>query len=163
MSSRAWSNVPIGIVVMTGLLLPAGPAAAQAQSQKLTVQARIGQVCSVTSASLDFGQALNLLVNTDAAGSIAITCASQTPLNVRLDGGLNGGFNTRNMVKTGASPITYNLYKDAARSQVWLAGDQVAATINGNGTVAVFGRVPSQTNGHPSGVYTDEVTITLVF
>jgi spore coat protein U-like protein len=42
-------------------------------------------------------------------------------------------------------------------------GEQVAATINGSGSVPVFGRVPSQVNGHGPGLYTDEVTITLVF
>jgi spore coat protein U-like protein len=162
MSSRAWSNVPIGIAVVTGLLLAAGPAGAQVQSQKLTVQARLGELCTVTSASLDFGQALNLAVNTDAAGTIAITCASQTALNVRLDGGLNSSFNGRAM-KNGSSFILYSLYRDSARAQLWDIGQQIPATINGSGTVPVYGRVPSQTNGHASGVYMDEVTITLVF
>jgi spore coat protein U-like protein len=162
MSSRAWSYVPIGIAVVTGSLLAADPAAAQAQSQKLKVQARIGELCTVTSASLDFGQSLNLNVNTDAAGTIAITCASQTALNVRLDGGLSGDFNGRNM-KNGGNFIRYSLYRDSARQQLWDAGQQVPATINGSGSVPVYGRVPSQTNGHPSGVYTDDVTITLVF
>jgi spore coat protein U-like protein len=162
MSSRAWSNVPIGIVVITASLLAADPAAAQAQSQKLRVQARIGELCTVTSASLDFGQAINLAANTDAAGTIAITCASQTALNVRLDGGLSADFNGRNM-KNGGSFIKYSLYKDSARAQLWDAGQQVPATINGSGTVSVYGRVPIQTNGQSSGVYTDDVTITLVF
>jgi spore coat protein U-like protein len=165
MSSRAWLNVPIGIAVVAGSLLAADPAGAQAQSQKLTVQARIGELCTVTSASLDFGQALNLAVNTDANGTIAITCASQTALNVRLDGGLHAGFNGRTLAKTGGggNPINYTLYKDPARTQLWDAGQQVAATINGSGSVPVYGRVQQQTNGHTSGLYTDEVTITLVF
>ena len=42
MSSRAWSNVPIGLIGGAVLLLAAGPVAAQAQSETLTVQARIG-------------------------------------------------------------------------------------------------------------------------
>ena len=60
MSSRAWSNVPIGLIAGAGLLLAAGPVAAQVQSETLTVQARIGDVCTVTSASLDFGAAIDL-------------------------------------------------------------------------------------------------------
>jgi spore coat protein U-like protein len=167
MSSRVSSNVPIGIALATGLLLTAGPATAQVQNEKLVVQARIGELCSVSSASLDFGQALNPEVNTDAAGSIAIDCGgANTPLSVALDGGLSStGASNRNLLRDGggASPILYFLFKDAQRSQIWNAGDSVPATINGSGSVSVYGRVPSQTNGHPPGLYTDEVTITLSF
>ena len=55
MSSRAWSNVPIGIAAVAGLLMAAGPAAAQVQTPKLQVKATVGQVCTVSAASLDFG------------------------------------------------------------------------------------------------------------
>ena len=163
MSSRAWSNVPITVIVGTGLLLVAKPASAQVQSETLSVTARIGEVCSVTSAALDFGQALNLATNNDAAGTIEISCATNTSLNVALDGGQTPGFGFRNLVGSGGQ-IQYFLYKDVARTQLWDAGDQVAATITGgSGTVDVYGRVPTQGDGHSSGEYTDEVTITLVF
>lgn len=162
MTSRAWSNVPIGLVVSAGVFLAGGPAAAQVQGQTLQVQARIGDVCTVTSASLDFGASINLESNTDASGSIEIDCIAETILNVQLDGGIHGLFGSRAM-SDGESMLTYFLYKDAARSQAWDAGDQLAATINSTGSVPVFGRVPDQVNGHAAGLYTDEVTITLVF
>jgi spore coat protein U-like protein len=165
--SRVSSNVPIGIALAAGLLLTAGPATAQVQGEKLTVQARIGELCTVSSASLDFGQALNPEVNTEATGSIAIDCGgANTTLNVALDGGLSStGASVRNLLRDGggASPILYHLFKDAQRSLIWNVGESVSATINGSGSVPVYGRVPSQTNGHPPGLYTDEVTITLVF
>jgi spore coat protein U-like protein len=63
----------------------------------------------------------------------------------------------------GASQLKYFLFKDSARSQFWATGDQVSTTVTGTGSVPVYGRVPIQTNGHAPGVYTDEVTITLVF
>jgi spore coat protein U-like protein len=167
MSSRVSSNVPIGIALAAGLLLTAGPATAQVQNNKLMVQARIGELCSVSSASLDFGQAINPEVNTDATGTVAIDCGgANTTLNVALDGGLSStGAINRNLLREGggAAPILYFLFKDAQRSTVWAAGESVPATINGAGSVSVFGRVPSQTNGHPPGLYTDEVTITLSF
>ena len=60
MSSRAWSNVPIGLIAGAGLLLAAGPVAAQVQNETLTVQARIGDLCTVTAASLDFGPGIDI-------------------------------------------------------------------------------------------------------
>jgi spore coat protein U-like protein len=164
MSSRAWSNVPIGIAMVGGLLLAAGPAGAQSPNETLTVQARIGELCTVASALLDFGQSIDLDENTDAIGTIEINCASQTALHVQLDGGLNGGFGgARSMKNGGQHTITYGLYKNAGRTVAWNPGEQVPATINSSGSVSVFGRVPIQPNGHPSGLYTDAVTITLVF
>ena len=161
MSSRIRSDAPIGLAVVAGLLLSAGSAAAQAQSEKLVVQARIGELCTVTSASLDFGAGIDIDVNTDAAGSIAIDCVSQTTFDVQLDGGLQPGFGgVRNMSNGGPIPLQYLLFKDAGRTQLWVPGDQVPGSA---GTVPVYGRVPTQDNGHAPGVYTDEVTITLVF
>jgi len=163
MSSRAWSNVPIGLIGGAALLLAGGPVAAQAQSEKLTVQARIGDVCTVTSASLDFGASINLESDTDASGSIEIDCIAETALEVELDGGLLPDFGGGRSMSDGASTLLYHLFKDAARTQLWAAGERVAATINSTGSVPVFGRVPDQVNGHAAGLYTDEVTITLVF
>jgi spore coat protein U-like protein len=160
MSARAWSNVPIGIAV-AGSLLMSDSAAAQVQGEKLEVQARIGELCTVTSASLDFGPGVDITKNNDATGSIEITCASQTTFDVQLDGGLQPGFSgLRNMSNGGPTSLQYFLFKDAARTQVWETGDLVPGT---PGSMPVYGRVPVQTNGHAPGVYTDEVTITLVF
>jgi spore coat protein U-like protein len=158
MTSRAWSNVPIGITAMAGLLLAAGPAAAVVQSETLKVQARIGEACTVTSASLDFGQAVDPEVGKDADGSIEIVCQSETTFGIELSGG-----SPRFMTDSGENVIEYRLYQDPARTNLWNGGTSVSATISGSGSVPVYGRVPEQTNGQPPGVYTDEVTITLVF
>jgi spore coat protein U-like protein len=156
--------MPIAMGVVAGLLLAAAPSVAQvAQDQTLTVQARIGELCTVTSAALDFGPGIDIDVDNDAQGSIAIDCASPTTLGVQLSGGLAPGFSGERNMSDGASQLKYFLFKDSARSQFWATGDQVSTTVTGTGSVPVYGRVPIQTNGHAPGVYTDEVTITLVF
>jgi spore coat protein U-like protein len=164
MSSYAWSNVPIGIAVVAGSLLTADSVAAQAQSEKLQVQAFIGELCTVTSASLNFGSSVSIEENTDATGSIEINCATETSLGVELDAGLHFSptFGFRAMAG-GGNDLMYILYKDAGRSTQWDPGQQVTATIDGPGSVPVYGRVPIQPNGHEAGLHTDEVTITLVF
>jgi spore coat protein U-like protein len=163
MSSRAWSNVPIGLLAGAGLLLAAGPVAAQAQNETLTVQARIGDLCTVTAAALDFGPGIDTESDNDAQGTIEIDCIADTPLQVELDGGLLPDFSGTRKMANGSSTLQYLLFKDSARTQLWASGERVAATISSTGSVPVYGRVPSQSDGHASGLYTDEVTITLVF
>jgi len=163
MSSRAWSNVPIGLIAGAGLLLAAGPVAAQAQSETLTVQARIGDLCTVTAAALDFGPGIDIDTNNDAQGSIEIDCIADTTLDVELDGGQRPDFGGGRAMANGESTLTYLLFKDSARTQLWATGERVEATISSTGSVPVYGRVPVQSNGHIPGLYTDEVTITLVF
>ena len=165
MSSRAWSNVPIGVAAIAGVLLATGPAAAQSvQTQKLQVAATIGDACTVTSASLDFGSEYDGSVPVTASGTIAISCITETQLGVELDGGVNGGGGNgiRFMAGSG-NPLQYALYSDAPGSDPWEAGEVVPATITGNGSVPVHGLIPQQSNGHAPGLHTDEVTITLNF
>jgi spore coat protein U-like protein len=167
MSSRAWSNVPIGLIAGAGLLLAAGPVAAQVQSETLTVQARIGELCTVTSASLDFGPGVDIDANNDADGLIEISCVASTEVDVELDGGLNfnGDSGTRKMAgEQGGTGLQYLLYQDPNRLTLWNPGEAVPADIvDGEGSVTVYGRVPAQTNNQSPGLHTDEVTITLVF
>lgn len=166
MTSRAYSNVPIGLAALAGLLIAAAPAGAQVQNEKLQVQARIGELCTVTSAALDFGQLGDLDqvgVKFDAEGAIEIDCGGvTTPINVALDGGLQPNGPTRQMAGSG-TPILYHLFKDSARQEVWTPGQQVSESIQGTGSLTVYGRVPEQPDGHTPGLYTDEVTITLSF
>jgi spore coat protein U-like protein len=163
MLSRIRSNLLLSAAVLGGLSLSVNSAAAQSvQDQKLLVQASIGELCSVTSASLDFGGSVNVESTTDASGTIEIACVGTTSVGVQLDGGANGQFGTRNM-SNGESFIIYELYKDSARSQAWVVGDQVTQSISGTGSIPVYGRIPDQNNGHAPGLYTDEVTITLIF
>jgi spore coat protein U-like protein len=165
MSSRFGSNVPIGLAAIAGLLLAAGPAGAQSeQDQKLQVTATIGDACTVTSASLDFGSEYDGSAPVGASGEIEISCSTETELGIELDGGVNGsgGAGIRHMAGTG-TPLQYALYSDAPGSDPWEVGEEVVETITGTEAVPVHGLIPQQTNGHGAGLHTDEVTITLNF
>jgi spore coat protein U-like protein len=163
MSSRAWSNVPIGIAAVAGLLMTAGPAAAQVQTPKLQVRATVGQVCTVTAASLDFGTYASAQLN--KSGSIAIQCLTPMAVNVALGAGQAGNGNGIRTMKNGTSELKYQLFKDSAFSQQWLTDGTVASPSNANHTVSVYGQIlPSMNPGTlANGVYSDDVTITLTF
>jgi spore coat protein U-like protein len=163
MSSRAWSNVPIGIAAVAGLLVTAGPAAAQVQTPKLQVKATVGQVCTVNTASLDFGTYASTQLN--KSGSIAIQCLTPMAVNVALGAGQAGNGNGIRTMKNGTSEIKYQLFKDPGFSVAWLTDSTVASPSNANHAVPVYGQIsPSLNSGTlANGVYTDEVTITLSF
>lgn len=58
----------------------------------------------------------------------------------------------------------YSIYKDAARSQLWLPGGTVVGNTGTVGLVRVsaYGRVAGMTQVFPSP-YRDQVTVTLTF
>jgi spore coat protein U-like protein len=162
MSSRSKSNLPIGLAAIAGLLLAAETAGAQSvQDQKLLVQARIGEICTVISASLDFGQDVNLGAATNAEGAIVIDCVIETGFDVALDGGLHNAFGSGRRMSDGESNINYTLYSDAGRSNEWSPGELVPA--ESGEPIPVYGTIPDQVDGHSPGLYTDEVLITLSF
>lgn len=134
-----------------------------------TVTANVQNKCTVSASTLDFGTpagVLNASINI-APQPIAVTCASGTPYNIGLDGGLNSGnnINARKMI-LGANSVAYQLYRNAGRTQVW--GNTVGTnTVAGTGTgtaqnLTVYGQVPAQTTP-PAGTYTDTVVVSVTY
>ena len=163
MSSRAWSNVPIGLMAGVGLLLAAGPVVAQAlQSQQLEVSAVIGDLCTVTAASLNFGAYSGAALA--ASGAIEIDCAVPTDLEVELDGGQAGNGEGQRTMRNGADSLIYTLFVDTpGGTDFWETSNRVPAQISGSGSVPVHGTVAGFQTGIGAGVYTDLVNITLHF
>jgi spore coat protein U domain-containing protein, fimbrial subunit CupE1/2/3/6 len=166
MSSRIRSNVPIGIAAIAGLLVAAGPAGTQAaqavQDQKLHVQAFIGQLCTVTSAALDFGNGINTAVGAQATGAIEINCASPTDVSIDLNGGLRPGAEATRAMQGDGPDLGYILYKTGFSVDPWIPGQPLTTNIGSSDSVPVYGVIPGQSDGR-TGLFTDEVTITLSF
>jgi spore coat protein U-like protein len=162
MSSRFSSSVPIGLAAIAGLLLAAGPATAQVQTQKLKVQARIGELCTVTAASLDFGTYAMAILN--KSGTINISCLTATAVNVALNGGQAGNGNGLRTMKNGSSNLIYSLLKQPGGA-AWLTDQSVLSPSSTNHSVPVHGQISPSLNSGPftDGLYTDDVTITLTF
>jgi spore coat protein U-like protein len=164
MSSRTMSNVPIGLAAIAGLLLSTSPAGAvdKVQGQKLLVRAQVGDACTVTSASLDFPPYDGATVA--ATGGIVIDCVTQTTLGIKLNGGAHAhnGEGQRTMHHSGTgSPLSYRIRKTLG-GNAWETDETVTKTIT-DATIPVFGEIPGGQSPAASGLYSDEVTITLVF
>lgn len=134
-----------------------------------TATATVAPNCrAYTTTDLDFGSVAGVITgNLDQTSSIGMICTGRTAWQVGLDNGLHAAGTTRRM-QLGATPnyVTYELYRNAARSLRWgntLNTDTVQGTGTGSAqTLTVYGRVPA-TQTPAAGAYGDTITVTITY
>jgi spore coat protein U-like protein len=137
--------------------------------------------CTVAATGVAFGVYDPLLATADdSTGTLTVTCTYASPgprdanYTVTLSPGSGGLYSQRQMA-AGASSLGYNLFRDAARTQVWGNGTGgttiISGTISlgpgvGNSTKSqahtLYGRAPAQQDVAP-GTYNDSILVTLTF
>jgi spore coat protein U-like protein len=147
----------IGLTILAGVL-HASEALAQAPS------------CTISATSVNFGN-YNVFsgTNLDSTGTITYQCnATAANITVSLSKGLSSTYNPRQMAK-GAERLSYNLYRNAARTNIW--GDGTSGTAiysranppnNSNVNLTVYGRVPAGQDVS-AGSFSDTVTAVINF
>ncbi len=154
---------------LVALMAAAGAGSAQAATAtgSMNVQITILASCDVVSASdLNFGSTAAIASAIDQTSTITVKCSSTTPYNVGISLGSGGGSTSARRLVNGGNFVTYALYRDSGRTQLW--GDTVGTdTVSGTGSGAnqsltVYGRVGAQTVP-PPGTYTDVVTVTVTY
>lgn len=150
---------------------------AATETASLAVSADVQPSCIVTTSAVAFGAYDPLATHTPGnpllgAGSVTITCATGLPVTIRLGqstpavAGSTDTAPTRAMTGPSATDkLSYNLYTDAARTDLW--GNTTATGVGDTGTgaphaTAIFGRVPGGQNV-ASGLYNDSVTASVDF
>lgn len=167
--------------VAAALMFSPAPACAVTVTSSFTVNATIqnGCVFGVSSSSssnmgtLSFGSQSAAATNVDVAssagsGSVIVTCTPGTSVTIALDYGVNGGSSTQRYVKNtaGTRTLPYQLYHDAARTQVWGTGSlalSIAAFPSATQTYTVYARYFGATPLPPAGQYTDSITVSLTY
>ncbi len=127
----------------------------------LTVTANVLATCTVQPATLNFNA--YSLVQLDATTNISVTCTNGTPYNITLSAGSSGSITARTMVNSAGDPLTYQIYKDSARLNVWgtAAADLLASTGTGAAQPhTIYGRIFGAQTA-TAGSYSDTVTITV--
>lgn len=133
--------------------------------------------CNVNTSGLTFGQyrPFNITAQ-ENNGNIAVSCSLLqivgllVSYEIRLSAGQTGSFSNRQL-RSGASNLNYNLYRNAARTEVF--GNGTAGTtyiadgyLLSIGVIsrnyAVYGRIPAAQNVR-AGTYTDTITITVTY
>jgi spore coat protein U-like protein len=138
--------------------------------------------CSVTASGVAFGTyEQSIGTADDSTGSIAVICTYTGPggsdtanYTVTLSTGTSGSFAPRKLA-AGLSQLNYNLYRDAARTQVWGNSSSGTTIITGSlkvgpgvgnrtrtATHVIYGRIP-QLQDADTGDYSDLIQVTLAF
>jgi spore coat protein U-like protein len=133
-------------------------------------RAEAAPTCTISATSVNFGSYNVFLPSaTDSTGTVTLTCnGAAHNVVVSLSTGGSGSFNPRTMV-SGGETLSYNLYRDAARSSIW--GDGTAGTstyTNANPpnnttiSITVYGSVPAGQDVS-AGTYSDTVSAVINF
>ena len=138
-------------------------AQAQSANGSFAVNASVLAGCLVNASTVNFGT-LPIGAATpqvDAVGAIVVTCSNGIDYTVVLDRGANNqGANRRMRHATLAQFLTYDLYRDAARTQRWrdTPGQDVSGTASGAAqSLPVYARLPAGQTP-PAGAFLDTVT-----
>lgn len=140
---------------------------------------RAAVTCSGSNVSIPFGayDVLNASP-TDTQGEFLVTCTrdggpANTLLTVSIGpSAASGTVSTRQMVRSGgAERLGYNLYRDAARVNVWgqtVGLDTVSRTLNvpnkasATASIPIYARIPAQQDLR-IGTYADSLVITVSY
>ena len=151
-----------------GVVAIAQPAAASTHTDTIAVSATVTENCVISASALAFGDVNTLSGQAvDGSGTIDVTCTNETPWAVSADAGQAEGasFGERKLVN-GSDQLSYALYTDEARTNVW--GEGEGATIGDTGTGSsqektFYGRVAANQTSAPAGAYSDTVTVTVSY
>jgi spore coat protein U-like protein len=152
--------------LLVGGALGAPAARAETRSSSLEVTVSVTSACSLDGATLGFGTyAAGQAGHQDIATTIAYSGCFEELLTVELDDGRSPVGDSRGMKAGGDATLQYQLYRDAARTEVLGSGDEAMAFSPGEGgagEITVHGRI---FGGQvvPVGSYSDTVGITLTF
>ena len=146
--------------------ISSSPAFADTATTTFSVTATVNHACLVSASDLNFGvyDPFSETAN-DGATTLGITCTIGTTYDVGLSAGLGSGATVAARKMTaGEDTLTYSLYRDASRSQVWgvtVDTDTVPGTGTGGvQTLDVYGRIPAL-QSVPPATYTDTITVTV--
>ena len=143
----------------------------QPDPRQFTIQAIIQPECKVNTFTLSFGTYDPLVVNAatplDASTLINVYCTRTTPATVSLDNGSNLSAGTRRL-KSGASFLNYDIFKDATHGTVWNTANINGGTSTsrftalgpGSGGFTAYGRVIAGQDV-TTGTYYDTVQATV--
>jgi spore coat protein U-like protein len=126
--------------------------------------------CTATATSVAFGTYTPLQITVLAsAGTITISCTGvkgRNTVTIDLSQGASGLYTTRTL-KAGAATLNYNLYQDAANTEIWGNGTggstEASATIRKAAPTAVltvYGSVLARQDPAP-GSYGDTITVSV--
>lgn len=156
------------VLAGTSLMVSAGLANAASSSTTMDITALVGTACTVSASPITF----NVIdptapVDTVSQGYITVTCNPGVPFDIALDAGKNPSGGTR-FVANGLGDFGAYFF-DYAGLQPWgdggitLPDPVVSAIASGGADVFVANGIFFSSQFIPDGVYTDVVTVTVIY
>lgn len=158
--------------VAAGIMLAvAGAAQADSKNASFTVSATVAKACTIDANNMNMGT-WSGIGNLDGTTTVTVKCTNGTSFNVALDNGANGTSTADRKLGDGAERLSYNLFRDSGRTQVW--GSTIGTnTVSGTGTgmatanersIDVYARIAqADLLAAKPGTYTDSVTATITY
>jgi spore coat protein U-like protein len=154
-------------IIVAGLLTAAPLSMAAQVTIPFTVSAMVVRGCAVSATDLVFGNYLATAAPPTvlATSTISVTCELGDSYTIGLSDGANVTGTQRRLLRTAppAAYLNYNLFQDAALTQVWRDTGPTRLPDVGTGLMqvhTVYGQIPG---GQivPVGAYIDTVTVTV--
>ncbi|WP_432591356.1 Csu type fimbrial protein [Stenotrophomonas maltophilia] len=171
----AWNEVLLGTATIPATCNGGATGTNSASAAfSFTATANVLPQCgSYVTTNMNFGNVTGgIPANIDQTATLTLTCLKNTAFQVGLNNGQNNptATTTRRMATTiGGSTyyLTYELYRDSARSQRWgntLTVDTASSTGTGSAQqLTIYGRVPPVAGQPPAGTYNDLVQVTITY
>jgi len=162
------------IATAVGAALVAGASAdAATATTTFQVTATVLKTCSVSAATLAFGNYTPGAGNVAGTTTVNVNCTKTTPYTVALDKGTTtGGSLAQRLMANGTNTLQYNLYTTNTYATVWGDGTGSTATQAGVGaglatanTLTVYGQLPDNATNQNAvpGAYADTITVTVTY
>lgn len=159
------------LTALAALIISTPMFAAGSKSTNLDVTASVAANCTITTSAVAFGAydpvVTNASTDLNGTGTVTVACTKNTGATVDLGTGSAPNWNgTTRRMSGGADFLTYALYKDSSRSQVWgiglASGTTASYTALTKDTVdlTVYGKVQSGQDV-AVGSYTDTIVATI--
>ena len=163
----------VGVVATAGIAFGAYSSTANAASAtaNLGVSATVTSNCTISTTALAFGSydpvVANASSNLDGTGTVIVACTKGATATIGLGLGGNASGSVRRMGDGVANYLTYELYQDSGRTNVWNDSgigllSPSAAPSKAPRNFTVYGRVTGNQDV-PAGNYNDTVVATVNF
>jgi spore coat protein U-like protein len=166
------SIVPITAGVMLAL---AGSAQAATKTSNINVTASVASNCNITTTNMAFG-AYTGAADLFGTATVGVRCTKGTTYTLTLNPGatLGATFAQRLLSDGGANTLQYNLYTDAAYTNIWGDGSPSTTVYSSTGTGlsatgqvnrTVYGKLPDNATNQDAqvGSYSDTIVASVVY